>query len=97
MDPFTIGAIIAAIVGGAAVIALLSWSRVQTEIDAAKIPGGFAKVINKGLKGSAYEVNIGIFNNRGVKQTSKTLKAKSLDSDLQSRFARTGGEIRVQT
>jgi hypothetical protein len=96
VEPITI-AILAAIFGGAATVTLLKWSAIRRKIDVSKIPGGFAEVINKGLKGDHYEVDLGIFDRGGTRRKSKTWKAKNLDSELQSRFSQAGGAIRVQT
>lgn len=98
MEPITITiALLAALFGGAVTVALLNWSTVKREIDVSKIPGGFAQVINKGLKGDHYEVDLGIFDRGGTRHKSKSWKAKNLDSELRSSFSQEGGVIRVQT
>ena len=96
MEPITM-LILGVILSGAAVIALLTWSIVRKEIDISRIPGGFAKVIDEGLRGQDHVVSIGVFNSAGTKLRSKTWKARSLDHDLASRLAQGGGAIHVTT
>jgi len=96
MDPITL-IVLGVILGGAAVIAMLTWSMVRREIDVSKIPCGFAKVIDEGLRGQYHVVTIGVFSSGGVRQRSKTWKAKNLDHDLTSRLAQAGGTIHVTT
>jgi hypothetical protein len=96
MDSITL-LIVGAIFGGLAAVALLTWSMVRTEIDVSQISGGFAKIIDEGLRGSCHVVSIGVFNGGGIQQRSKTWKARHLDDQLTSRLAQAGGVIHVTT
>lgn len=87
----------AAVLVGAAVVAVLHWQRVQREITMHKIKDGFAKVYDDGMRDGYHVVNIDIFDRSGSQQTTRVIKAKELDEETERRLRDAGGIVRVTT
>jgi hypothetical protein len=87
----------AAVLVGAAVVAVLHWQRVQREIAMHSLKDGFAKVYDQGIRDGYHEVNIDVFNRSGSLHTTRVIKAKELDEETARRLREAGGVVRVTT
>ncbi|MGD0240914.1 MAG: hypothetical protein ABSB59_11390 [Streptosporangiaceae bacterium] len=87
----------AAVLLGAAVVAVLHWRRVQREIQMRKIEDGFAEIFDDGLRNGYHEVHIDVFDRSGSRQTTRVIKARELDDETQRRLRESGGTVRVYT
>lgn len=87
----------AAVLLGAAVVAVLHWRRVEREIQMSKIQDGFAQVFDDGLRNGYHEVHIDVFDRGGSRQATRVIKARELDDETARRLHESGGTIRVYT
>lgn len=96
MEPITLTilAIIAAVAGGT-VLAVVAWSTVRDWVWGHKVPQGTGEIVKKKLTNGEYVVVAGVFSRTGTRIASQTWKARQLDSELESQFARGGGKIVV--
>lgn len=91
-----VAAAVAALIG-AAVVAVLSWRRIEREIRARKLKDGFAQVFDDGVRDGYHEVHIDVFDRNGSRQKTQVIKARELDDETESRLRGAGGTVRVYT
>lgn len=95
--PVLIALLLAAVVGGAALVAVLGWGQVEQWINGHRVPAGFAEVVRKQLANGHHRVVVGVFTRSGKMRASTTWEAIELDADLDRRLARGKEVIRVAT
>ena len=95
--PLLVALLIAAVVGGAALIAVLGWSQVEEWINSHRVPEGYAEVIGRRLANGHYRVVTGVFTRSGQMRVSNRWEAIELDAELERRLIRAEEVIRVLT
>ncbi len=89
--------LVGAVVGGAILIAVLEWTRVEGWIRAHQIPNGFGEVMQERLANGRYRVVAGVFTRSGTRRGKTIWEAGELDSELTSRLTTGSNVIRVYT
>jgi hypothetical protein len=79
-------ALFASATTAAAVLALLTWSTVDSFIRSKAVPAGTATVIQKQLASGNYSVVVGVFGRTGSKIASQSWEAQTLDSTLRTKL-----------